>query len=154
MSELQPEDNYEYDSEDDVTTEEEVVETEDSVEEQDSESAPEAGETQDKQIKFSDEQQRIFDEAVGKKVYKLREKEREAESLKKQLEELQSRIPEQRRPNVPDIPDPFALSDEEYKRSLAHRDEALKQAIAYDQQQHMLNQQRQQLQAQQSLSLN
>jgi hypothetical protein len=149
MSELQPEDNYEYDSEDDVTTEEEVVETEDSVEEQDSESAPEAGETQDKQIKFSDEQQRIFDEAVGKKVYKLREKEREAESLKKQLEELQSRIPAQRRPTVPDIPDPFALSDEEYKRSLAHRDEALRQAIAFDQQQQMLNQQRQQLQAQQ-----
>ena len=31
MSELQPEDNYEYDSEEDVTTEEEVVETEDSA---------------------------------------------------------------------------------------------------------------------------
>ena len=33
MSKLQPEDNYEYDSEEDVTTEEEVVETEDSDEE-------------------------------------------------------------------------------------------------------------------------
>lgn len=148
MSKLQPEDSYEYDSEEDVTTEEEVAETEDSVEEQDSESAPEAGENPEKHITFSEEQQRILDEAVGKKVFKLREKEREAEALKKRLEELEARIPEQRRPNVPDIPDPFALSDEEYKRQLYQRDEALKQAIAYDQQQQMLRQQQQQLEQQ------
>lgn len=148
MSKLQPEDSYEYDSEEDVTTEEEVAETEDSVEEQDSESAPEAGENPEKHITFSEEQQRILDEAVGKKVFKLREKEREAEALKKRLEELEAKIPEQRRPNVPDIPDPFALSDEEYKRQLYQRDEALKQAIAYDQQQQMLKQQQQQLEQQ------
>ena len=148
MSKLQPEDSYEYDSEEDVTTEEEVAETEDSVEEQDTESAPEAGENPEKHITFSEEQQRILDEAVGKKVFKLREKEREAEALKKRLEELEARIPEQRRPNVPDIPDPFAVSDEEYKRQLYQRDEALKQAIAYDQQQQMLKQQQQQLEQQ------
>ena len=148
MSKLQPEDSYEYDSEEDVTTEEEVAETEDSVEEQDSESAPEAGENPEKHITFSEEQQRILDEAVGKKVFKLREKEREAEALKKRLEELEAKIPEQRRPNVPDIPDPFALSDEEYRRQLYQRDEALKQAIAYDQQQQMLKQQQQQLEQQ------
>jgi len=148
MSKLQPEDSYEYDSEEDVTTEEEVAETEDSVEEQDSESAPEAGENPEKHITFSEEQQRILDEAVGKKVFKLREKEREAEALKKRLEELEAKIPEQRRPNVPDIPDPFAVSDEEYKRQLYQRDEALKQAIAYDQQQQMLKQQQQQLEQQ------
>ena len=148
MSKLQPEDSYEYDSEEDVTTEEEVAETEDSVEEQDSESAPEAGENPEKHITFSEEQQRILDEAVGKKVFKLREKEREAEALKKRLEELEARIPEQRRPYVPDIPDPFAVSDEEYKQQLYQRDEALKQAIAYDQQQQMLRQQQQQLEQQ------
>ena len=148
MSKLQPEDSYEYDSEEDVTTEEEVAETEDSVEEQDSESAPEAGENPEKHITFSEEQQRILDEAVGKKVFKLREKEREAEALKKRLEELEAKIPEQRRPDVPDIPDPFAVSDEEYKRQLYQRDEALKQAIAYDQQQQMLKQQQQQLEQQ------
>lgn len=146
MSKLQPEDDYIYDSEEIEEVEQEV--SEDSAEEQDSESAPEAGETQEKQIKFSEEQQRIFDEAVGKKVYKLREKEREAEALKKQLEELQAKIPEQRRPSVPDIPDPFALSDDEYKRQLSQRDEALKQAIAYDQQQQMLRQQQAQLEQQ------
>jgi hypothetical protein len=74
MSKLQPEDNYEYDSEEDVTTEEEVVETEDFDEDQDTESAPEAQDTESKQVKFSEEQQRILDEAVGKKVFKLREK--------------------------------------------------------------------------------
>lgn len=148
MSKLQPEDSYEYDSEEDVTTEEEVAETEDSVEEQDSESAPEAGENPEKHITFSEEQQRILDEAVGKKVFKLREKEREAEALKKRLEELEARIPAQRRPYVPDIPDPFAVSDEEYKQKLYQRDEALKQAIAYDQQQQMLRQQQQQLEQQ------
>ena len=149
MSKLQPEDNYEYDSEEDVTTEEEVVETEDSDEDQDTESAPEAGETPEKHITFSEDQQRILDEAVGKKVFKLREKEREAEALKKRLEELEAKVPEQRRPNVPAIPDPFAVSDEEYRRQLYLRDEALKQAIAFDQQQQMLKQQKEQLHYQQ-----
>ena len=124
MSELQPEDSYEYDDAEDVTAEPEVTETEDPVEEQDSDSAPEADDTQDKQVKFDEQQQRIFDEAVGKKVFKLREKEREAEALKKQLEELQSKLGEKQAPVVPDLPDPFRLSDEEYRRSLARRDEA------------------------------
>ena len=141
MSKLQPEDNYEYESEEDVTTETEVEETEDSVEEQDAESAPEAGENPEKHITFSEEQQRILDEAVGKKVFKLREKEREAEALKKRLEELEAKVPEQRRPQVPAIPDPFAVSDEEYRRQLYLRDEALKQAIAFDQQQQEQKQQ-------------
>ena len=149
MSKLQPEDNYEYDSEEDVTTEEEVVETEDSDEDQDTESAPEAQDTESKQVKFSEDQQRILDEAVGKKVFKLREKEREAEALKKRLEELEAKVPEQRRPNVPAIPDPFAVSDEEYRRQLYLRDEALKQAIAFDQQQQTLKQQQQMMQQQQ-----
>jgi len=148
MSELQPEDRYEYDDAEDVTAESEVEETEDSAEARGSDSAPEAGETPEKEIKFSEEQQRIFDEAVGKKVYKLREKEREAEALKRQLEELRSRIPEQRRPSVPDIPDAFALSDEEYRRQLYQRDEALKQAIAYDQRQQFVQQQKTQLEQQ------
>ena len=148
MSELQPEDNYVYEDAEDVTAEAEVEETEDSVEEQDSDSAPEAGETPEKHITFSEDQQRILDEAVGKKVFKLREKEREAEALKKRLEELEAKVPEQRRPNVPAIPDPFAVSDEEYRRQLYLRDEALKQAIAFDQQQQMLKQQQEQLQQQ------
>mgnify|MGYP000406052172 CR=1 FL=1 len=88
----------------------EEVETE--GQETDSDPPPDTAETQEKQITFSEEQQRIFDEAVGKKVFKLREKEREAEALKKQLEEIQARLPQETRPVVPDLPDPFASSDE------------------------------------------
>lgn len=148
MSELQPEDNYEYDEAEDVTAEAEVEETEDLVEAQDSDSAPEAGETQDKQIKFDEQQQRIFDEAVGKKVFKLREKEREAESLKKQLDELQAKLGEQQAPRVPDLPDPFALSEKEYAQSLQRRDEALRAAAEYEIQQRSLKQQHEAMQQQ------
>ena len=148
MSELQPEDNYEYESEEDVTAETEVEETEDPVEAQDSDSAPEAGESQDKEIKFDEEQQRVFNEAVGKKVFKLREKEREAEALKQQLDQLQAQLGERQAPKIPDLPDPFRLSDEEYRQSLARRDQALRESVAYEQQQQAIKQQQQQLQQQ------
>tara|TARA_B110000858_G_scaffold39179_1_gene44491 strand:- start:1061 stop:1891 length:831 start_codon:yes stop_codon:yes gene_type:complete len=148
MSELQPEDNYEYESEEDVTTEPEVEETEDSAEEQDTDSAPEAGETPEKEIKFDEEQQRVFNDAVGKKVFKLREKEREAESLKKQLDELQAKLGERQAPKVPDLPDPFRLSDEEYRQSQHRRDQALRAAAEYDMQQQAVQQQQQALKQQ------
>lgn len=148
MSELQPEDNYVYEEAEDVTAESEVEETEDSVEAQDSDSAPEAGETPEKEIKFDEEQQRVFNEAVGKKVFKLREKEREAEALKRQLDELQAKLNERQAPKIPDLPDPFRLSDEEYRQSLARRDQALRDAVAYEQQQQAIKQQQEALQQQ------
>lgn len=148
MSELQPEDSYEYDDAEDVTAEPEVTETEDLVEEQDSDSAPEADDTQDKQVKFDEQQQRIFDEAVGKKVFKLREKEREAEALKKQLEQLQAKLGEKQAPVVPDLPDPFRLSDEEYRQSLARRDQALRAAHQYEIEQQAIRQQQELLKQQ------
>jgi multidrug efflux pump subunit AcrB len=148
MSELQPEDNYEYESEDDVTTETEVEETVDSVEEQDSDSAPEAEDTQDKQIKFDEQQQRIFDEAVGKKVFKLREKEREAEALKKQLEELQAKLGEKQAPKVPDLPDPFSVSEFEYRQGLERREQALRASAQYEMEQQAIQQQQQALKQQ------
>jgi len=148
MSELQPEDSYVYEEAEDVTADSEVEETEDSVEAQDSDSAPEAGETPEKEIKFDEEQQRVFNEAVGKKVFKLREKEREAEALKKQLDELQAKLNERQAPKIPDLPDPFRLSDEEYRQSLARRDQALRDAVAYEQQQQAIKQQQEALQQQ------
>ena len=114
----------------------EEVETE--GQETDSDPSPDTGESQEKQITFSEEQQRIFDEAVGKKVFKLREKEREAEALKKQLEEIQARLPQETRPVVPDLPDPFASSDEEYRRRLQERERAISEAAAYDARQQLV----------------
>jgi len=146
MSELQPEDNYELDDED-VSLEEEEVETEDLDEDQDAESASESQETA--KVKFSVEQQRVFDDAINKKVFKSHEKERkfqrEAEDLQRQLTELQAKLPKQGRPQIPQAPDPYALSDEEYKRSYAQRDEAMRNAFAYDQQQKAISQQQQSL---------
>jgi len=120
----------------------EEVETE--GQETDSDPSPDTGESQEKQITFSEEQQRIFDEAVGKKVFKLREKEREAEALKRQLEEIQARLPQETRPVVPDLPDPFASSDEEYRRRLQERERAISEAAAYDARQQLVYAQQQQ----------
>lgn len=111
--------------------------------EDDSESSEDSGETHDKPI-FTEAQQKVFDDAIGKKVFKLREKEREAEQLRRRLEELEQ--PQTRsRPQVPALPDPFALSDEEYKRQIMHREQALISAAAYDAQAQMLQRQQMQL---------
>lgn len=136
---------------DDTPDEQEPIETqqtedqpdiEDDVEE-DSESSTDSEETHDKP-KFTEEQQRIFDEAIGKKVFKLREKEREAEQLRKRLEELEQ--PQTRsRPQVPPLPDPFAVSDEEYRRQISHREQALIAAAAYDAQMQLTQRQQAQL---------
>jgi len=129
------------DQETDQVQQSEEVETE--GQETDSDPSPDTGESQEKQITFSEEQQRIFDEAVGKKVFKLREKEREAEALKRQLEEIQARLPQETRPVVPDLPDPFASSDEEYRRRLQERERAISEAAAYDARQQLVYAQRQ-----------
>ena len=111
--------------------------------EEDSESSEDSGETHEKPI-FTEKQQKVFDDAIGKKVFKLREKEREAEQLRKRLEDYEQ--PQTRsRPQVPTLPDPFAVSDEEYKRQMMHREQALISASAYDTQVQMLQYQQKQL---------
>ena len=148
MSEMQPDDVVEEIDTDPIEIEE-TAEAEDSDVsydyEQDSDSSTDAGETQKKTVKFDEEQQRIFDDAIGKKTFKLREVERQAEALQQQLEDVQSKLPKQERPQVPEAPDPFAISDEEYRRQLSQRDEAVSKAAAYDAQQQYLQQQQYQL---------
>lgn len=140
MNETQP-------GEYDIEVGEETQETEESQQNQevepegqeaDSDPSPDTGENQEKQITFSAEQQRIFDEAVGKKVFKLREKEREAEALKRQLEEIQAQMPQATRPVVPDLPDPFAHSDQEYRQRIQARERAISEAAAYDARQQLV----------------
>jgi hypothetical protein len=62
---------------------EDQPDTEQDVEE-DSESSTDSEETHNKPI-FTEKQQRIFDEAIGKKTFKLREMEREAEQIEDSL---------------------------------------------------------------------
>ena len=128
--------------------EEEVVDTSvdpDPEMDEDSDSAPEPGEGQAKHVQFTEEQQALFNDAVGSKVAQLRRKEQEAAELKRRLEELESRIPQQARPDVPDLPDPFALSDDEYRQSIARREQALLEQARFDSQQQMMNEQRQRM---------
>ena len=131
--ELQPDDGgYLIEQDEDLPETEGQEEQEETVD-PDSESAPDSGNSaHEKQVEFTEEQQRIFNEAVGKKVFKLREKEREAEELRRRLEELEARIPQQGRPVVPEAPDPFALSDLEYKQKLVQRDQAIREAAAWE----------------------
>jgi len=148
MNEMQP-DDYVEESDFDQVGVEETQEAEDQDEGLDPDSSPGSGATQKQKVVFSEEQQRIFDQAIAEKTLKFREAERRAEALERERESLLQKLPKEERPQVPDMPDPFAISDEEYKRQLYLRDEALKQAIAFDQQQQMLKQQREQLQYQQ-----
>ena len=147
--ELQPDDGgY-------LIEQDEPLETEDQDEQEetpdpDSESATDSvNSTHEKQVEFTEEQQKVFNDAVGKKVFKLREKEREAEALRRRLEELEAKIPQQGRPQVPESPDPFALSDVEYRQKLVQRDQAIREAAAWEAQQQALQWQRQQAQFEQ-----
>jgi hypothetical protein len=119
--------------------------------ETDSESSTDTEEVQEKQTKpvFDEQQQQVFDKAIADKVFKLREKEREAEQLKQRLENLEQQIPKQERPNVPKEPDPYALSDQEYQRQLRMRDEAIARQAAFDAQQRYQQQEAQRLQQEQ-----
>ena len=108
--------------------------------EKDSDSAPE-----DDQEAFSPLQQERFNAAIGKKVRQTRDQERRADDLERQLQEIKSQLPKQERPYVPPVPDPFSISDEEYRRTLAQRDEAVRAAVNFD------NQRQAQLQNQQRL---
>lgn len=144
MSKLQPDDGGYLIEQDAPETEGQEPEVE-KPEEPDSESATDSGNpTHEKPVEFTEEQQKIFNDAVGKKVFKLREKEREAEALRKRLEELEAKIPQQGRPAVPDAPDPFALSDVEYRQKLVQRDQAIREAAAWEAQQQAMQMQRQQ----------
>jgi hypothetical protein len=147
--ELQPDDGG-YLIEQDEPLETEDQEEQEETPDPDSESATDSGNSaHEKQVEFTEEQQKVFNDAVGKKVFKLREKEREAETLRRRLEELEARIPQQGRPVVPESPDPFALSDVEYRQKLVQRDQAIREAAAWEAQQQALQWQRQQAQLEQ-----
>jgi hypothetical protein len=135
--ELQAEE-HEFDSEE-ISEEEN---TEDSVELDESQESDSATEVVKK---FNEVQTKAFNDAIGKKVRLAREQERRADDLQKQLDELKARVPAEQRPVVQAVPDPFSISDEEYRRSLARRDQQVLAQANFD------HQRQQQLQHQQRL---
>ena len=137
----------------------EVTETHSEASEQPetvSESAADSGESHEQKVTFSDEQQAVMDKVVGGKTYKLREAERgfdqERADFKRQLEEMRAQLPQETRPDIPNLPDKYDYdSDADYMAAVQVRDKALTDAVGYDarsQAQQDLQQQ-QQLKAQQ-----
>jgi hypothetical protein len=103
----------------------------------------------DRAVDLTEEQQHAFNKRVAREVYKRKELEREKERLAKQVAELQAKIPTNTRPEVPPIPDPYTLTEEQYRQAQQARDKALSDAIAFDARQAQYNEQARQIKAQQ-----
>ena len=125
----------------DITFELEETEAEGQV--TDSESSTDTEEAQEKSTKpvFDEAQQDAFDKAIGKKVYQISEKEREIQGLNARIKALEDSAPKEQRPVIPPTPDPYQLSDQEFRRKAGERDEAIARQAAYDSQQESLQQQ-------------
>lgn len=126
-----------------------VVEAETPVE--GSDSASDTGENQEQKVTFDERQQKVVDDIIGKKTFKVREAERENERLQNELAEARKQIPQEQRPDVPTMPSSFDFdSDEEFNQAVASRDKAIADAARFDGRQTYANEQleRQQQEAQ------
>ncbi len=109
-----------------------------------SELAPDTGGNQEPKIEFSDEQQKVFDDAIGKKTFKQRQQQREFQEsdVKKdaRIAELESRIPKDMRPVIPPVPDNYA---DDFEQQMQARDEVIRQAAAFDARETLASEQQQ-----------
>jgi hypothetical protein len=101
-----------------------------------------------KPVKFDAEQQKVFNDEIAKKAKIAREAERRAEEAERRLAQLEE-AHRPARPDVPELPDPFQVTDTEFKQAVQARDKALQDAAVYDSQQKSLESQRKALQEQQ-----
>jgi len=100
-----------------------------------------------KSVKLDAEAQKILDTEIAKRVKAQREAERRAQELERQLAQLQE-AQRPTRPVVPDLPDPYQVTEEEYRNAVQARDKALQEAAIFDAQQKYLERQRQELEQQ------
>jgi hydroxylamine reductase (hybrid-cluster protein) len=125
-------------SDEELQTDDVELDTTEASVEESTEDSQELGESQDSDSapdeKFTPGQQQKFNDAIGKKVRQTRDMERRAEQLQRQVDELKARVPVEHRPEVQAAPDPFSISDEEYKRSLAQRDQQVLAQANFDHQ--------------------
>ena len=109
------------------------------------EATPEAPVEEKKPVRFSDEQQEVMNAAIAKKVAKQREAERRAEELEARVADLQAKVPQNQKPEIPPMPNVW---DDNYEDLVAKRDDAIRAAAAFDadnrvrQQQEQMAQQR------------
>jgi hydroxylamine reductase (hybrid-cluster protein) len=125
-------------NDEELQTDDIELDSEEASEEESTEDSQELGEGQDSDSapdeKFTEAQQARFNQAIGKKVRQTRDMERRADELQRQVNDLQARVPVEQRPVVQAAPDPFSISDEEYRRNLAQRDQQVLAQANFDHQ--------------------
>lgn len=109
---------------------EDQEEHEESHDDSDSEEHEEA--PKKRKVVFDEEQQKVFNDRIAKKVAATKAAERRAQELEARLKEYEAKIPKPEAPKVPPMPDRY---DEHYEQKLADRDRAIEQAAAYKYQQ-------------------
>ena len=83
-----------------------------------SDTATEAGADQpQKAEKFSEAQQKVFDEAQGRITSKLYESKQETSKLEQELADAKSQIPQPTQPVIPEFPDVLYDDFEDKKRA-------------------------------------
>ncbi len=84
---------------------------------------------QEEPIVFDERQQEKVNSIVGSKVAAQREAEREAAALKKQLDDLKAKMPQDQAPVVPELPDAF---DVDYESKMQEWQKAVSEKARYD----------------------
>lgn len=70
--------------------------------------------------------------AINKKHWQAKEAERRAEALQAELDSIKAQSESAVVPDIPPLPDPFELSDEEYQQRMAERDKAMAARLEHD----------------------
>lgn len=107
----------------------EQPETEEEGEQESLEEGAESAPAEGEKVVFNEKQQEVFDKTIGEKVRKQREAERRAQQLEEQLEALRKQLPQEQKPVIPPMPDPY---DDDYHQKVKERDEAIQKAVAWD----------------------
>lgn len=80
-------------------------------------------------VEFDERQQKVFNEAIAKKTAKLYEERKRAEQYARELEELKKKVPQDQRPEVPPMPDPY---DPDFQDKVKARDQRILEQAQYD----------------------
>ena len=141
-------------NDEELQTDDVELDTTEASEEESTEDSQELGEGQDSDSapdeKFTPGQQQKFNDAIGKKVRQTRDMERRADELQRQVNALQARVPVEQRPEVQAVPDPFSISDEEYRRNLAQRDQQVLAQANFDHQRRQQQEQQERVRQEQA----
>lgn len=115
----------------------------------DSDLATEKQEVKKPHVEFNQEQQEVFNKAIAKKTFELRETERRLEAERQERERYALELEKYRAPvlDIPPMPDPY---EDGYEQKVRARDQAIALKAAHDAQ----NYQRQQAQQAQEQEAN